>query len=235
MKDIIQKIRKELKDNIDLEYKKNICNFFKERQKLYGVRIPIVRNISKIYYFEIRSLDKKEIIFLCEELLESGYTEESVIAFDWVYEVKNQYDEKDFNIFESWLQKYISNWVSCDDFCGHTLGYYFYKFPEALPKLEKWAKSKNRWQRRASAVSLIYSLRRKKYLSKAFSVANILLKDSDDLVQKGYGWMLKEASNAYLDDVYEFVEKNKKKMPRTAFRYAIEKMPLEMKIKAMKK
>jgi len=234
MKEIIQKIRRELKSNIDLEYKKGSYRFFKEEIKLYGVRIPIVRSISKSYFFSIKNISKKEIISLCEELLESGYIEESVIAFDWMYRIRNQFEEKDFKVLESWLKKYVLNWGRCDDLCSHAFGYYIFKFPEFLSNIKKWAKSKNRWERRASAVCLIYSLRKNKYLENAFLIADILLEDSDDLVQKGYGWMLKEASNVYLDEVYSFVEKRKKKMPRTALRYAIEKMPKEMKKKLMK-
>ena len=232
---IIQKIRKELKSNIDLEYKKGSYRFFKEDIKLYGVRVPLVRKMSQKYFSEIKDLDKKKIISLCDELLKSGYTEESVIAFDWIYRIKNQYNKNDFKVFESWVEKYVSNWGRCDDLCSHAFGYYIFQFPEFLPKTEKWTKSKNRWKRRVSAVCLIYSLRKKKYLENAFSVADILLEDSDDLVQKGYGWMLKEASNIYLGEVYNYVNKNKKKMPRTALRYAIEKMPKKMKTELMKK
>ena len=235
MNKIILKIKEQLKNNIDLEYKKNSYNFFKEKIKLYGVRTPIVRNISKNYFSKVRGLDKKEIIFLCEELLRSRYIEESVIAFDWIYRIRNQYEEQDFKIFESWIKKYVSDWGRCDDLCTHALGFYLFKFPEFLPKIEKWAFSKNRWQRRASAVCLIYSLKRKRNLTNAFNIANILLEDSDDLVQKGYGWMLKEASNVYPDEVFNFIHKNKRTMPRTALRYAIEKMPKEIKIELMKK
>jgi len=59
--------------------------------------------------------------------------------------------------------------------------------------------------------------------------------DEDDLVQKGYGWMLKVAADAWQKDVFEYVMKNKKEMPRTALRYAIEKMPKNLKQKAMTK
>ena len=57
----------------------------------------------------------------------------------------------------------------------------------------------------------------------------------DDLVQKGYGWMLKAASEAHCNEVFDFVMKNKDIMPRTALRYAIEKMPKELKAMAMAK
>ena len=68
-----------------------------------------------------------------------------------------------------------------------------------------------------------------------FEIADILLLDSDDMVQKGYGWMLKVASKEHLDEIFRFVTDHKAEMPRTALRYAIEKMPAEMKAKAMKK
>jgi len=59
--------------------------------------------------------------------------------------------------------------------------------------------------------------------------------DGDDLVQKGYGWMLKAASEAHQEEVYDYVMKNKAKMPRTALRYSIEKMPDALRKKAMEK
>jgi 3-methyladenine DNA glycosylase AlkD len=55
------------------------------------------------------------------------------------------------------------------------------------------------------------------------------------MVQKGYGWMLKVASQAHEKKVFDYVMKNKKVMPRTALRYAIEKMPKSLKDKAMAK
>ncbi|MFA5269989.1 MAG: DNA alkylation repair protein, partial [Methanoregula sp.] len=51
----------------------------------------------------------------------------------------------------------------------------------------------------------------------------------------GYGWLLKEASRKHTDEVFTYVKKNKKRMPRTALRYAIELMPKELKAEAMKK
>ena len=55
------------------------------------------------------------------------------------------------------------------------------------------------------------------------------------MVQKGYGWMLKAASEAHRDAIFEFVMNNKSKMQRTALRYAIEKMPEDYKKRAMAK
>jgi 3-methyladenine DNA glycosylase AlkD len=66
-------------------------------------------------------------------------------------------------------------------------------------------------------------------------IADQLLTDPDDMVQKGYGWMLKACSQAHQKDVFAYVMKHKKEMPRTALRYAIEKMPEELRKRAMAK
>ena len=133
-----------------------------------------------------------------------------------------------------WLKNYVDNWAFCDDFCTHAFGEIIIKYPKFLPNIKLWTKSKNRWERRASSVILIPLANQKKYLKNIFETSDILLTDTDDLVQKGYGWTLKVASNKFPNEVFEFVMKRKNIMPRTALRYAIEKYPKKMKDKAMK-
>jgi 3-methyladenine DNA glycosylase AlkD len=77
--------------------------------------------------------------------------------------------------------------------------------------------------------------KRGKFLSDIFHIADSLLQDKDDLVQKGYGWMLKEASIEHQEAVLDYIIRNKTLMPRTALRYAIERMPKDLKQKAMAK
>jgi len=72
-------------------------------------------------------------------------------------------------------------------------------------------------------------------LKEVFELTDILLTDPSDMVQKGYGWLLKEASRNHQREVYRYVINNRKTMPRTALRYAIELMPVYLKKPAMKK
>jgi len=67
----------------------------------------------------------------------------------------------------------------------------------------------------------------------AYRIADALLTDTDDLVQKGYGWLLKAVAEADQSSVIDFVMQRRATMPRTALRYAIEKMPPELKHQAM--
>jgi len=232
---ILKKVRKELKKNVDLKTKSTGERFFKEKIKLYGVKTGIVSQIAKKSFADIKDLEKAKIFQLCEKLWQSGYMEEAFVACKWSHYVHKQYEPNDFKIFERWINKYITNWATCDTLCNHTVGTFLDMYPKFVKDLKKWAKSKNRWVRRASAVSLIIPAKRGKFLKDIFEIADILFLDDDDLVQKGYGWMLKSASDAHQKKVFEYVLKNKGEMPRTALRYAIEKMPEKLRKKAMEK
>ncbi|MBU1033580.1 DNA alkylation repair protein [Patescibacteria group bacterium] len=235
MHPIIRNLQQQLKQNADAKTQASGQRFFKEAAKLYGIKTATVGKIGKEAFKEIKAESKEKIFSLCEELWRSGYMEETFIACNWSYNVWQQYERKDFIIFESWAEKYINNWASCDTFCNHTVGKFVEIFPEYITQLKKWTKSKNRWVKRASAVSLIIPARNGKFLKDIFEIADSLLLDSDDMVQKGYGWMLKAASQAHQQEVFDYVMKNKAVMPRTSLRYAIEKMPTELKKKAMAK
>jgi 3-methyladenine DNA glycosylase AlkD len=232
---ILQDLRKELKENIDEHTKNTAQKFFKEKIKVYGLKTAIVGKISKRYSNEIKDLDKKEIFLLCEDLFSSGFMEESFIACNWSYNLNKVYEEKDFLMFENWLKKYVDNWATCDTLCNHTVGAFIDSFPSYIKELKRWARSDNRWVKRASSVTLIIPARKGKFLNDIFEIADILIKDQDDLVQKGYGWMLKAASESHQKEVFDYVIKNKKTMPRTALRYAIEKMPEVLRKMAMEK
>ncbi|OFX73023.1 MAG: DNA alkylation repair protein [Bacteroidetes bacterium GWE2_29_8] len=235
MKEILANLRNELRENADEVTMQSGMRFFKESIKLYGVKTATVVRIGKSYYKEIQKESKPDIFGLCEELWQSGYMEESFIACNWSYNLYKVFEPKDFKIFESWVNNYVTNWASCDTFCNHTIGAFIEIYPDYVNELKKWGKSKNRWVRRASAVSLIVPARQGLFLEDIFEIASILLLDKDDLVQKGYGWMLKVASQAHEKEVFDYVMKNKDVMPRTALRYAIEKMPKDLKTQAMQK
>ncbi len=235
MDQVIERLRKELRQSSAPATKASGEKFFKEDVKLYGLTMPVVERMAKTYYGEIRQLSRHDIFELCEELWRSGYLEEAVVACNWSYAVRNQYGPEDIKVFERWVSEYVSNWAACDTLCNHTIGALVDMYPALAASLKDWARSENRWMRRAAAVTLIIPARDGRFLDAVFAIADILLVDADDLVQKGYGWMLKAASASHQREVFNYVMRNKAVMPRTALRYAIEKMPSEMKLRAMAK
>jgi len=235
MDPVIARIREDLKNQADPEIRRTTRRFFKEEVSCYGIKTAAVVMIAKTYWKEVRARNKQEIFGLCEELYRSGMMEEAFIVSNWVPNLAERFGPEDIAVFRCWIDTWITNWAACDSFCNHTVGDFIEKYPEFIGELKQWTQSENRWMRRAAAVSLIVPAKHGKFLNDAIEIAALLLTDRDDIVQKGYGWLLKEASRKHTDKVFAFVMKNRKQMPRTALRYAIELMPKEMKAEAMKR
>lgn len=234
---ILDNVRKSLKDNADPQILASSARYHKEGEapKVYGVGMANVGKIAKEAFKQIKHLPKQEIFELCEDLWRTGFLEESVVACIWAESLHKQYEPADFKIFEHWVHDCVTNWADCDTLCNHTVGSFVMMYPEYAAELKKWAKSPRRFVKRAGAVTLIIPARKGLFLGDVFEIADILLLDKDDLVQKGYGWMLKAASETHQKEVFDYVMANKSVMPRTALRYAIEKMPADLKAEAMKK
>lgn len=216
------------------QHRVNARQFSKEKvREAWVLKTAILHRTAAEFYRQMRDWPVREVWSLCEQLLRSGASAELHIALDWAYRRRREFVKSDFRRFEAWLKKYVKDWSGCDDLCTRALGAFLYAYPESATETEAWTRSHNRWVRRAAAVVLIYSLRRGRLLPQALRVAERLLLDEDDLVQKGYGWMLKEASRAYPQQVFRFVMAHKETMPRTVLRYAIEKLPDSQRRKAM--
>lgn len=235
MVEIIEQLREELRQHAEDSVRDSGHRYFKEPVQIYGVKTALVSKIAKRYFSALPDTNKETVFSLCETLWQSGMMEESFIACHWSEAVHKQYTSEDFHLFERWVREYVNNWASCDTLCNHSIGSLIVQYPKRVQDLISWTRSHNRWIKRASAVTLILPARRGLFLSAIFEIADSLLLDPDDLVQKGYGWMLKEASRVHQQEVFDFIQEHKKMMPRTALRYAIEKMPVDLRKVAMAK
>ncbi len=232
---ITEEVRAELEKLSDKKIKDGSRHYFKEPVDTYGVKMTQVGELGKRLFKKIEDEPKQKIFEQCETLWKSGKFEESIVACLWTEQLADRYEKNDMDVFERWLGSYVSNWASCDTLCNHSVAMLVEKYPELVDTLKIWAVADNRWMRRGAAVTLILPARKGLFLSDIFEIAGILLSDKDDLVQKGYGWMLKAASEARQQEVYNYIVSKRDIMPRTAYRYALEKMPENMRREAMRK
>jgi 3-methyladenine DNA glycosylase AlkD len=172
---IIAQIRQELEALADPAIQKGSKRFFKEEIRCYGIKTATVVAMAKKYWKEVQGRPKQEIFALCEELYRLGYLEEYFIVSQWAHALSGQYERKDLAVFERWIDTYITNWASCDGLCTHTLGDFIEQYPEYIDALKRWTQSKNRWMRRASAVSLIVPANHGKFLKESIEIADLLL------------------------------------------------------------
>ena len=194
-----------------------------------------IRKLSAKLYREIKDKNIENVFSLCEELLEQHSWALGVIAYDFAYKVKNQYSESTYDMFFRWLKGYVRGWGDCDDFCTHAFGELLRQNKVLFEQVITWTEDKDFWVRRASAVILIPAILKNDYDGiNPLEVSNRLMSDEHDLVLKGYGWMLKALSQVDRRRVEEYLIENHDKMPRVAYRYALEKFDRETKSRLMK-
>lgn len=194
-----------------------------------------IRRLSAKLFRKIEDRQMDNVFMLCEELLQQRDWALGVIAFDWAYRVRKQYNTETYELFYGWLKTYVRGWGDCDDFCTHAFGELLRGHKELFSSVLEWTKDPDFWVRRASAVILIPAILHHDYNGiSPFMVSDALIHDEHDLVQKGYGWMLKCYSQVEPETVKRYLIDHHTTMPRVAFRYALEKYDKETRDKLMK-
>ena len=118
----------------------------------------------------------------------------------------------------------INNWDLVDTSAPEIVGGYLYLTKNPRKILYDLAVSNNLWERRIAIMATFYFIRERDFTD-SLKIAEILVQDKEDLIQKAVGWMLREVGNRDLKVEERFLKKHYQKMPRTMLRYAIEKFP----------
>jgi 3-methyladenine DNA glycosylase AlkD len=222
----IHDIQMECRRNITLN-QESAKRFFKtskgkysEHDQFLGITVPNLRKISKKYH----TIDLE----IVKKLIQSQYNEERLLA---LFILVKKYQNNSFNnkeeIYKFYLNHldYVNNWNLVDASAHLILGHYLWIKKEKVSLLKKLAQSKKLWRRRISIVSTWYFIRQGT-TSITFNIAQLLLTDTEDLIHKATGWMLREAGKKDPLKLIEFLLENKNKMPKTMLRYATEKVRL---------
>jgi hypothetical protein len=69
-----------------------------------------IRRLSAKLFRCIKDKSKDCVFGVCDEFLEQHNWPMGIIAFDFAYRIKNQYDKNTFAVFECWLEKYVRGW-----------------------------------------------------------------------------------------------------------------------------
>lgn len=197
--------------------------FFREDIDPYGVRSPQVQAIARLVYRELKGWPGSERDRYMAELWESGKLEAGAIVCYVYRRFSKHCGANEFKLFEQWLDRHVRNWSHCDGLSAWPIAASIANRPE-FAKLPAWTKSKNRWKRRAAAVSLIQEAKRGRNTDSIFRICGMLREDPDDMVRKGVGWLLKETYPRKPREVLRFLADWRATAPRLVLRYAAEKM-----------
>jgi len=194
-------------------------------------------NLEKIREDYFGELPKKEIFSLAKLYRDMAVTEVvkllknesfdyrlgAVSILDFKARTENISTQEREEIFRAYIDNHnwIDNWGLVDRAAPHVVGRYLYDKDRAL--LYDLAKSRNPMERRTAIVSTYYFIL-KNDIEDTFKIAEILVRDSDDYVQKAVGSWVREAGKRNDERLRAFLDQYAKTMPRLSLRYATRKL-----------
>jgi len=186
-----------------------------EGDKFLGLRVPLTRAITKKYYKELSISD-------LDTMLQNKWHEvrlAALVAMTLQYP-KSSNKESIYNLYLKHIGSGINNWDLVDVSCPRIVGAYLSdKDHSPLYKLADGSL----WQKRVSIISTFYFLSYDDNPIDTYQLAEKLVYEQHDLLQKAVGWALREMGKRDGQLLRQFLDKYAATMPRTALRYAIEK------------
>lgn len=186
-----------------------------EGDKFIGIKVPDQRKVAR----GVIGLPLHEVsVLLKNPIHECRFTALEILVMQFESADTQQQD----TIARMYLKhtKYINNWDLVDTSAPYIIGPWCVKHGTSI--LSKLARSKLLWERRIAIIATQHMIRNGSFAD-TIRIANILLHDKHDLIQKAVGWMLREVGNKDAAVLHAFLQRHASRMPRTMLRYAIEK------------
>jgi len=223
---IADHIRRVLKDGGSAPHAAEVQWFFKEEVISRGWYTAEMRKVAVRFRRAIvREQGLPFLVQVADKLFTGEILEEKVFG---VFLLENQthlLGRKEFALFVSWLDR-VSSWADHDGLVHYLLSPMVAENPAWACEVFRWAKSRNRWRRRAACVALIRGARAKKFFPEIVRLTAALIDDEDDMVQKGLGWLLRETAKYDPKRTVPYLMKIRNGTPRLVLRTACETLPV---------
>ena len=222
---IAEQIRVALRDGGSAEHAGGVQWFFKDDIKSHGWYTGDLRRAIRLLRREIlREHDFEFLTRVADELFSGRVLEEKVAGVFLLEKLDAQFGDREFRMFEGWLDR-ISSWADHDGLVHYLIAPMVAAKPSRTKAIFRWARSKDRWHRRAACVALIQGSRSKIFFPEVVKLAELLLHDPDDMVQKGLGWLLRETAKYGAKRTVPYLMKIRGRSPRLVLRTACETLP----------
>lgn len=203
--------------------------FFKNEVQSRGWYTREIRKLARRFTKVIKNGAGLEyLVEIADDLFHGNVLEEKILAVFLLETSTREMSRKEFRIFESWLDR-LSSWADHDGLCHYLLGPLMAADEPLSKRVFVWAKSKDKWHRRAAAVALIRGAREKKFEAETRRITSMLLQDEDLMVQKGLGWLLRESAKHNPKFAVPLLHSIRTKAPRLVLRTGCETLPAKVK------
>jgi 3-methyladenine DNA glycosylase AlkD len=232
---VTEEIGRLLKDGGSAKHAEGVQWFFKEEIQSHGWYTAALRKAAiQARRDLVREHGMDFVVQVADQLFSGRNLEEKVFAVFLLEKQTKNFGEKEFRLFASWLDR-VSSWADHDSLVHDVLAPMVATEPARCRQVFLWAKSTNRWRRRAACVALIRGAREHLFFTQIVRLSNQLLNDEDDMVQKGLGWLLRETAKADPKRTVPYLMKIKNKAPRLVLRTACETLPVTVRKRMLKR
>ncbi|HKW27501.1 MAG TPA: DNA alkylation repair protein [Terriglobales bacterium] len=215
-------IRKLLHDYGSPDHAAGVQRFFKEEVRSHGWRAPDLRKAAvRVRRSILAYAGPDYLLQVADKLFRGRVVEEKAMAVLLLEKSAPEFGEREFRLLEGWLDR-VSNWDDHDALVHTLLGPMLIAEPRRAGLALRWAKSRNRWRRRAAAVVLIRGARKEMFAPEIRRVSDQLLTDEDEMVQKGLGWLLREWAKKTPKRAVPYLLHIRARTPRLVLRTACE-------------
>ena len=226
-------IRRVLKDGGSAPHSAEVQWFFKEEIKSRGWYTAELRKVAvRFRRTLLKETGQPFLLKVADKLFSGRVLEEKVFSVFLLEKLTDDFGDAEFCLFGSWLSR-ISSWAEHDGLVHYLISPLVAADPARVRPVFRWAKSRNRWHRRAACVALIRGARAKMFFPEIKRLANQLLADEDDMVQKGLGWLLRETAKFNPKRTVPYLMAIRSRAPRLVLRTACETLPLQIRKKIL--
>lgn len=175
-------MRRVLKDGGSAPHAEGVQHFFKEEIKSRGWYTAELRKVAVRFRRTIlREQGQQFLLKVADDLFSGDVLEEKVFAVFLLEKLTGKFGDSEFRLFESWLDR-ISSWAEHDGLVHYLIAPMVAAKPQRAAFMFKWAKSRDRWHRRAACVAFIQGTRQKLFFPQITRLSEMLLDDEDDMV-----------------------------------------------------
>ena len=203
--------------------------FFKpgDRVSVIGVKTPRVRRLVGDLYRRVKSeWSYFEALGFCDQMIARRQLEAKMFGCFLLGRFSREFEPSLLGKVKAWLRKELcDNWAAVDMLCASVTSPLLELHPALLSRFLGMVRSRDIWARRTAIVTLVPFARRGRYLDEIYAVSPKLFGDSEDLIHKSLGWLLREAGKTDMERLRCFLLKHGPAIPRTTLRYAIERFP----------
>jgi len=232
---VAAEIRAILKRDGSAEHAKGVQWFFKEDVKSHGWYTAALRTFARQRRREIMREDGFEFLVLVADKLFTGcILEEKIFGVLLLENLTGKLGEDDFVLLESWIDR-ISSWADHDGLVHCLIAPMIASDRSRIKNVFEWAKSPDRWHRRAACVALIQGRQQREFFPQIVRLSNLLLRDEDDMVQKGLGWLLRVTAKVDPEQAVPYLLKIRAPAPRLVLRTACDTLPPDVTRKILQR